>query len=516
MLHIIQSRFFTMSNRMNMIHTLSSKLTLLAFLCYMQVIVCITQSESTYQQLPIVVLICSYNNEMWVQKNLSSVFMQEYDNFRVIYIDDCSQDTTAMLVQSFIDTHNIHEKISLIVNDMRCRKMKNIYNGVHACKDTEIIVQLDGDDWFIDNQLLAKINHLYQSKDIWLTYGSDTLGYAQPTNKKTFKLGNFRQEKWIYAPTRSFYAWLFKSIKVEDFIAEHVEGFQGLFFPSADDLAFMFPMLEMAGDRCFYISEVNYKVNTHNPISNKKIEYDLQEASSLDIRTRKPYPLLTDPHALISEHYNHACADIIIIANDESDLEQLLTSLETFVTHKGMIHIVHNAQDSQLNDFDQSILTVLNTTPHDHVLIMKTKIQVTNDINLKDCIKMLEKTGAYGFYFAYSAQAAPCTLQHICNDTYAWKFSCGNRTLFNNIDMTLFRKKDILNKSIDMHAVGLCLQKPVLSGTITKMTTKIEMPEVYKPLVKKVKTRRLHVPGTDLKYNEEKNSRKSTYKENYS
>lgn len=501
---------------MKMIQTLLYKMILLAFLCHMQVLVCITSSETPCEQLPIVVLICSYNNEMWVHKNLNSVFMQEYDNFRVIYIDDCSQDATATLVQSFIDTHNLHKKINLIVNDTRCRKMKNIYNGVHACEDTEIIVQLDGDDWFIDNQLLAKINHLYTTKDIWLTYGSDTLGYAQPTSKKTFAQGNFREEKWIYAPTRSFYAWLFKSIKVEDFIAEHVEGFQGLFFPSADDLAFMFPMLEMAGNRCFYISDINYKVNTHNPISNIKIEYNLQEASSLDVRTRKPYTLLTHPQVSTPASQDHQVADIIIITDNESDLTQLLTSLEMFVTHKGTIHIVYTAQDNQHTAVDQALRTILNTTAHDHVLMIHSKVQVTSNINLNYCINMLEKTGAYGFYFAYSAQNAPCTLQHICNDTYAWKFSCGGLALFHNNDMTLFRKKDMLNTSIDRHAVGLCLQQPVLSGDITKITTTIETPEVFRPPVKKNKTRRLHVPGATLKDNEEKNSKKSTYKENYS
>ena len=42
----------------------------------------------------IVVIIPSYNNVRWVEKNLMSVFEQKYENFRVIYIDDCSTDGT--------------------------------------------------------------------------------------------------------------------------------------------------------------------------------------------------------------------------------------------------------------------------------------------------------------------------------------------------------------------------------------------------------------------------------------
>jgi len=44
-----------------------------------------------------VVIIPSYNNESYCEKNLTSVFSQQYENYRVIYIDDCSNYDKAML-----------------------------------------------------------------------------------------------------------------------------------------------------------------------------------------------------------------------------------------------------------------------------------------------------------------------------------------------------------------------------------------------------------------------------------
>src|SRR5437868_2077214 len=41
-------------------------------------------------QKPIVVIIPSYNNVQWCVKNIESVLTQNYSNYRVIYIDDCS------------------------------------------------------------------------------------------------------------------------------------------------------------------------------------------------------------------------------------------------------------------------------------------------------------------------------------------------------------------------------------------------------------------------------------------
>ena len=52
---------------------------------------------------PIVVVIPSYNNERWVENNLTSVFKQNYQNYRVIYVDDCSTDNTYKHVMELIE-----------------------------------------------------------------------------------------------------------------------------------------------------------------------------------------------------------------------------------------------------------------------------------------------------------------------------------------------------------------------------------------------------------------------------
>jgi cellulose synthase/poly-beta-1,6-N-acetylglucosamine synthase-like glycosyltransferase len=46
----------------------------------------------------VVVIIPSYNNAEWYDKNLSSVFAQDYQNYKVVYMDDNSDDDTYKLV----------------------------------------------------------------------------------------------------------------------------------------------------------------------------------------------------------------------------------------------------------------------------------------------------------------------------------------------------------------------------------------------------------------------------------
>ena len=61
----------------------------------------------------IVIIIPSFNNRQWYERNLTSVVAQEYDKFRVIYIDDCSSDGTGELVNDFIADRNASNVICL-------------------------------------------------------------------------------------------------------------------------------------------------------------------------------------------------------------------------------------------------------------------------------------------------------------------------------------------------------------------------------------------------------------------
>ena len=57
----------------------------------------------TAQDNSFVVIIPSYNNEQWCLKNLESVVNQNYFNFRIIYINDCSTDKTKELVLNYLN-----------------------------------------------------------------------------------------------------------------------------------------------------------------------------------------------------------------------------------------------------------------------------------------------------------------------------------------------------------------------------------------------------------------------------
>jgi hypothetical protein len=89
----------------------------------------------------------------------------------------------------------------------------------------------------------------------------------------------FREASWKASHLRTYKAKLFNKIRVEDFIDENT----GKFFETTADLAFMYPMLEMAGDRSRHIKDILYVYNKQNPISEMyvKVEKQLQVAEKI-------------------------------------------------------------------------------------------------------------------------------------------------------------------------------------------------------------------------------------------
>lgn len=252
-----------------------------------------------FPEKPIVVIIPSYKNQQWVEKNLSSVFKQKYKNYRVIYIDDCSPDKTYEYAQNTTQVWNQQERTTIIHNETRKGAMANWYNAIHSCKDNEIVVQLDGDDWLAHEHVLAYINSIYANENIWLTYGqfkeypSGRIGllYNLPFPQYIIQNNSMRTYRGLpIAHLRTFYAWLFKLVKKEDLM------YDGQFFTMTCDKAMLSPMIEMAAHHHTCISEILYIYNNSNPINDHRVNVSLQHSLADYIAHLKPYTALSIAH----------------------------------------------------------------------------------------------------------------------------------------------------------------------------------------------------------------------------
>lgn len=245
------------------------------------------------------VVICSYNNERWVKINLSSIIMQTYDNYHIYYCDDASTDNTLQIVQEYIRENHLENKITLISNQERTYKMHNFYTIIHTyIPNDHIVVEIDGDDWFLSEDLFAYLADIYSKDDVWMTYG----GYiAWPQLCKnltpqeiplTIILNNsfrsFYHKGAIFMALRTFYAGLFKKIKLSDLQEE------GNFITRSSDVAAMIPMFEMAGERFYHITKQVYLYNTNTGNNDYQEDHKTQNRLYNSIRSKPKYKRLPE------------------------------------------------------------------------------------------------------------------------------------------------------------------------------------------------------------------------------
>jgi glycosyltransferase involved in cell wall biosynthesis len=441
--------------------------TLLLF----SVISCLTKSSSTTEK-KFVIVIPSYNNQKWYKRNLQSALSQNYDHFTIIYTDDCSSDDTGNLVERYLEQNDPEKRVTLIKNKVRRGALHNLYLMINMCEDDAIIVTLDGDDWLPDDEVLSRLNTIY-SEEVWLTYGqfelypSKTRGWASPMPDYIVENSAFRDFQHLPTHLRTFYAWLFKQIKLEDFL------YLGQFYPMTWDMVMMFPMIEMAGERHRFIPDIMYTYNDENSISDHHVSRQLQAYLAQVVKKKMRYKKLTRK-PITRSHNSELKADVIIFAQTPQQLTQLLESLKTYVDGVDQIFVMYKPISFvETHDYDilkklyqnvefhligehrtnfrETLFDLYEKSRNNYILFSKGDAFFQKHISLAEAIDILQKTAAYAFYFKLNAQDGMQKYAHLplieCEDTiFAWNFSLARDTWSsaNSLDSVIHKKTDTL------------------------------------------------------------------------
>ena len=239
------------------------------------------------------ITINTYNHEDWIENCLLSCLEQDYDNFEVIVIDDISTDRTFEICQEI--QKKFPNRLRAIQNKGKIySQVRNILELTRLSKEGSIVISADGDDCLKHNQVLSKLNSVYNSGEVWMTYGryeeypyNDVSAsyYAYPQDVVHRNL--FREYRWMASHLRSYRRELFLKINEDDFKLP-----DGEWLDVTGDQAFMLPMLEMSGERSRFISDILYVYNVANPTRDGATKVVRQEEVARYIRSKEKYTRL--------------------------------------------------------------------------------------------------------------------------------------------------------------------------------------------------------------------------------
>ncbi len=473
-----------------------------------------------------VIVVPSFNNDRYFERNLNSIFSQDYQNYHVIYIDDLSTDSTFLNVSEYVKKNQLEEKVTLIHNKVNQKALYNLYRAIHGCKNEQIVVLLDGDDWFATDHVLSDLNRYYQNSDMWMSYGQyirhpdQQVGMCAPVAKKFLKLAKMRHEKWQYSHLRTFYAGLFKKIRLEDLIEE------GKFYTAAWDLAIMLPMMEMAREHVYFTPEVSYVYNYETPLTDAKIRLNEQERIEKVVRAKPVYAALKeDPR----KTFEKGVADLIVFSyNRPMQLYAFLESVQKNVTGLRKIGIIYREDKDFVSGYDlvkSSFPSVIffkqsNETPKEdfkplvleacfgafgegasYLVFAVDDIIITDQIDIQKGIRDLQETFAYGVYYRLGRHVDYCytldfeqgvpDLLEVGNGSLAWQFKQGKGdwNYPNSVDLVLYDKKDVKNmiqqmkytfpnnfegewsKHADANKIGLCYERAKMVNVTMNFVT---------------------------------------------
>lgn len=233
----------------------------------------------------------TYNSQDYILRCLESVRVQQVPENTTVYhvvVNDGSTDGTLSIIENFLE---LNKNLRIVNHEKNLGTMYSHIDGISECyfgSYDDVIIHLDGDDWFYDSNAILRIHEEYKNPDCLATYGSYKTTNGSDCVCKPVTDNNFREKiltGWPFSHPRTFRRKMFSRIKMKDLKDE-----AGNLYTSAQDVAIFLPILEMAGkDRIAYIPETLVTYNVDNPLNDHKIRLQDQVRCALSIYKKQRY-----------------------------------------------------------------------------------------------------------------------------------------------------------------------------------------------------------------------------------
>jgi glycosyltransferase involved in cell wall biosynthesis len=126
------------------------------------------------------VIMSVYNSEKYLRESIESVLNQTFKEFEFIIINDCSNDNSVNILNTYLD-----ERIVIINNDTNLGLSKSFNKAISISK-SDLILRMDSDDICYPNRIEVQYNHMIENpKTIVLGSNADVIDMNEEFVYKT-------------------------------------------------------------------------------------------------------------------------------------------------------------------------------------------------------------------------------------------------------------------------------------------------------------------------------------------
>ena len=209
-----------------------------------------TQPADSSRQVPVSVIICARNEAENLQQNLPYILNQNYPDFEVIVVNDCSSDDTSFILDKFKSAHN-NLKLVTVTEHRRFKTGKKfaLTMGIKAAKNDHLLLT-DADCLpASDNWIQLMQQGFSEEKEI-------VLGYS-PYKKTSGFLNTFVR----FETVKTAFSYLSAALKNRPYmgVGRNLAYTKTLFFGAK---GFASHMHVLSGDDDLFINQNANSVNT--------------------------------------------------------------------------------------------------------------------------------------------------------------------------------------------------------------------------------------------------------------
>lgn len=239
-----------------------------------------------------------YNAEIYIERCIRSIAAQDYTNYHMYIVDDCSTDNTVKIAKETVASLPEWQRRSFSVfeNEENVGAVSNHFDMIKHLITEQVVILLDGDDSLVnDPNIFHMYNNLYH-EGAEFTYGScwsmvdniPLIAQEYPPEVKASKSYRDYKFNWNmpYTHLRTFDTSLVETMTREDLQID------GEWPRAGGDTALFYYLLEKADpDKVICVTDIVYNYNDMNPINDYKVNAAEQTLTSHKIISR-PSPFI--------------------------------------------------------------------------------------------------------------------------------------------------------------------------------------------------------------------------------